>query len=99
MHRSLTTTLCLSALLLFAGCNPRDATAPVAKADGAASDSGGSLKGDFGPPQGEPIKAVLTSPPLVPPATGRSAPAKVIVELEVIEKEMPISEGDRKSVV
>ena len=60
MHRSLT-TLCLSALLLFAGCNPRDATAPVAKADGAASDSGGSLKGDFGPPQGEPIKAVLTA--------------------------------------
>ena len=96
MHRSLT-TLCLStlmsALLLFAGCNARDATAPVAKADGAASESGGSLKGDFGPPQGEPIKAVLTSPPLVPPATGRSAPAKVIVELEVIEKEMPISEG------
>ena len=92
MHRSLT-TLCLSALLLFAGCNARDATAPVAKADGAASDSGGSLKGDFGPPQGEPIKAVLTSPPLVPPPTGRTAPAKVIVELEVIEKEMPISEG------
>ena len=96
MHRSLT-TLCLSTLmstlLLFAGCNPRDATAPVAKADGAAADSGGSLKGDFGPPQGEPIKALLTSPPLVPPPTGRTVPAKVIVELEVIEKEMPISEG------
>ena len=92
MHRSLT-TLCLSALLLFAGCNARDATAPVAKADGAAADSGGSLKGDFGPPQGEPIKAVLTSPPLMPPPTGRTVPAKVIVELEVIEKEMPISEG------
>ena len=93
MHRRLTTTLCLSALLLFAGCNARNATAPVAQADTAASDSGGSLKGDFGPPQGEPIKALLTSPPLVPSATGRSAPAKVIVELEVIEKEMPISEG------
>ena len=96
MHRSLT-TLCLttlmSALLLFAGCNARNATTTVAQADSAASDSGGSRKGDFGPPQGEPIKAVLTSPPLVPPATGRSAPAKVIVELEVIEKEMPISEG------
>ena len=96
MHRSLT-TLCMStlmsALLLFAGCNPRNATTTVAQADTAASDSGGSRKGDFGPPQGEPIKAVLTSPPLVPPATGRTAPAKVIVELEVIEKEMPISEG------
>jgi nitrite reductase (NO-forming) len=64
-------------------------TSPVA----AASDTGGSKKGDFGPPQGEPIKAVLTSPPNVPPPTGRSAPAKVIVELEVIEKELPIAEG------
>ena len=45
--------------------------------------TGGSARGDFGPPQGEPIKAVLTSPPRVPPATGRSQPAKVIVELEV----------------
>ena len=40
-----------------------------------------------------PIKAVLTGPPNVPPPTGRHAPAKVIVELEVVEKEMPISEG------
>ncbi|MCE4536925.1 copper-containing nitrite reductase [Pelomonas sp. P7] len=39
------------------------------------------------------IKAQLTSPPLVPPPTGRKAPAKVVVELEVVEKEMPISEG------
>ncbi|MEO8524281.1 MAG: copper-containing nitrite reductase [Caldimonas sp.] len=49
--------------------------------------------GDFGPPQGAPIHAVLTSPPNVPPPTGRKAPAKVIVELEVVEKDMPISEG------
>ena len=49
--------------------------------------------GDLGPPQGKPIMAVLTSPPLVPPPTNRTYPAKVIVELEVIEKEMPISEG------
>jgi len=39
------------------------------------------------------IQAQLTSPPLVPPPTGRKAPAKVVVELEVIEKDMPISEG------
>ncbi|MBP3983472.1 nitrite reductase, copper-containing [Pseudoxanthomonas helianthi] len=63
------------------------------RASDAAEDSGGSAKGDFGPPQGEPVKAVLTSPPLVPPATGRTAPAKVIVELDVVEKEMEISEG------
>lgn len=49
--------------------------------------------GDFGPPQGAPIHAVLTSPPNVPPPTNRKYPAKVIVELEVIEKEMQISEG------
>ncbi len=39
------------------------------------------------------VHAQLTSPPHVPPPTGRKAPAKVIVELEVVEKEMPISEG------
>ena len=50
-------------------------------------------KGDLGPPQGAPIHAVLTSPPNVPPPLTRKFPAKVIVELEVIEKEMPISEG------
>ena len=36
---------------------------------------------------------MLTDPPMVPPPTGRHAPAKVIVELDVVEKEMPISEG------
>ncbi|MDC8757060.1 copper-containing nitrite reductase [Janthinobacterium fluminis] len=49
--------------------------------------------GDFGPPQGMPIQAILTSPPMVPPAVNRKYPAKVIVNLEVIEKEMQISEG------
>jgi nitrite reductase (NO-forming) len=49
--------------------------------------------GDFGPPRGAPVRAVLTSPPHVPPPITRKHPAKVIVELEVIEKEMQISEG------
>ncbi|WP_410505730.1 copper-containing nitrite reductase [Janthinobacterium sp.] len=49
--------------------------------------------GDFGPPQGMPINAVLTSPPMVPPPVNRKYPAKVIVNLEVQEKEMQISEG------
>ena len=95
MHRA-TSLICLSAAFVLAGCNGREgATAPAKPAVAAAdtADSGGSRKGDFGPPQGEPIRAVLTSPPQVPPAVNRSAPAKVIVELEVIEKEMPISEG------
>ncbi|HSM12312.1 MAG TPA: copper-containing nitrite reductase [Lysobacter sp.] len=77
--------------LVLAGCSGDDTPKPVATT--ATSEAGGALKGDFGPPQGEPINAVLTAPPQVPPATGRTAPAKVIVELEVIEKEMPISEG------
>ncbi|HEY5755705.1 MAG TPA: copper-containing nitrite reductase [Steroidobacter sp.] len=65
-------------------------TAAHATAD---SDTGGSRHGDFGPPQGEPIKAVLTSPPNVPPATKRNYPAKVIVELEVTEVDLQIADG------
>jgi len=79
------------ALTVFVGCGGRD-TAPGSARPALAS---GSQRGDFGPPQGEPIHAVLTNPPLVPPATHRSAPAKVIVELEVRELEMEISEGVR----
>ena len=59
----------------------------------AAADTGGSATGDFGPPQGEPVKATLTLPPNVPPPTGRTHPAKVIVELEVREIQKPIAEG------
>ncbi len=84
-----------SAAFLFAvSCSPpplatpsRDPREIIDKA------TGGSAKGDFGPPQGAPIKAVLTTAPEVPPATGRTAPAKVIVELEVREVTAPISEG------
>ena len=36
---------------------------------------------------------MLTSPPHVPPATGRDTPAKVIVELEVQEVEREIADG------
>ena len=41
----------------------------------------------------ETIKAVLTAPPMVPPPVTRKMPAKVVVDLEVIEKDMPISDG------
>ena len=91
--RHVTQVLALAAVLSFAllsGCSSND-DAPKTAAE--ASDTGGSLKGDFGPPQGPDIKAVLTSPPMVPPATGRKAPARVIVELDVVEKDMAISEG------
>jgi nitrite reductase (NO-forming) len=61
----------------------------------AAAPAPSKLKdaGDLGPPQGAPIQAILTSPPFVPPPIHRKFPAKVIVNLEVVEKEMPISEG------
>lgn len=39
------------------------------------------------------MRAILTQAPAVPPPTGRKAPAKVIVELEVREVVKPISEG------
>jgi nitrite reductase (NO-forming) len=77
--------------LLRAGRAAGLATALLAPWLAGAAPTGGP--GDFGPPRGEPIHAVLTSPPNVPPPTNRSYPAKVIVELEVLEKEMPISEG------
>ncbi len=81
-------------VLTLAGCaRDKDSTASDATASTAATDTGGSAAGDFGPPQGEPVQAILTSPPNVPPATGRTAPAKVIVNLEVREVEKEISEG------
>ncbi len=89
MKRTLALLTCCAALALSACTND----APITNAHAVPSDTGGSRKGDFGPPQGEPIKAVLTSPPHVPPATNRNYPAKVIVELEVTEVDMEIAEG------
>jgi nitrite reductase (NO-forming) len=87
-------TLCLVMAFALSACGGGDpATHSQVAAGPVESDTGGSRKGDFGPPQGKPIDAILTAPPLVPPPTGRSTPAKVIVTLDVIEKEMPISEG------
>lgn len=72
---------CLGGMLIFPSLSPAANPVPV------------KYPGDFGPPQGEPIHAVLTSPPHVPPPINRKYPARVIVDLEVVEKEMPISEG------
>jgi nitrite reductase (NO-forming) len=85
-------------ILLIASCAPSAPPAPVSapvvnSAGPGSQDTGGSAKGDFGPPLGEPINAVLTQPPMVPAATGRKTPAKVIVNLEVQEVEKEISEG------
>jgi nitrite reductase (NO-forming) len=88
--------LAAAATFALAACSgkPAASSGPAAgTATPIASTSVASERGDFGPPQGEPIHAVLTGPPHVPPPIHRNYPAKVIVELEVIEKEMPISEG------
>ncbi|MBV6417221.1 MAG: hypothetical protein CMLOHMNK_01860 [Steroidobacteraceae bacterium] len=87
MKKVLAALICAAAALSLGAC------AQKAPANTRVADTGGSRQGDFGPPQGEPINAVLTSPPHVPPPTNRNFPAKVIVELEVIEKEMEIAEG------
>jgi nitrite reductase (NO-forming) len=59
----------------------------------ASRDTGGSARGDFGPPQGPPVRAELTDPPAVPRPINRRTPAKLIVELEVQEKVMRMSDG------
>ena len=81
--KSSTHAILLSVGLLLLACGP--APAPTGNGD--------SAKGDFGPPQGEPVNAVLATPPNVPPPVNRNVPAKVIVDLEVRELELPISEG------
>lgn len=45
------------------------------------------------PPEGPPIQAELTKPPFVPPPIQRNTPAKIILDLEVLELAMPITEG------
>jgi len=82
-------TIIIMALpIALAACQPQ----PVGTAARQA-DTGGSAAGDLGPPQGEPIHAILTSAPEVPPPVDRNYPAKVIVDMEVRELDMEISEG------
>ena len=93
MSRTPLLVVAAAALLTLAACSGKPQAAAKTDATATGSASAALVRGDFGPPQGEPIHAVLTSPPHVPPPVNRNYPAKVIVELEVIEKEMPISEG------
>lgn len=61
-------------------------------ADVVAGNSSASAP-SLGEPVGDPIMAVLTDAPNVPPPIDRDHAAKLIVELEVRELDMPISEG------
>lgn len=90
MQRVFALFLCAAVLALGACAKP---STPQVGERAVPTDTGGSRKGDFGPPQGEPIHATLTSPPQVPPPTKRNYPAKVIVDLEVVELDKEIAEG------
>lgn len=92
MSRLLATVMIAAGLLPGAVLAGKTASAPLAVV-AAASPAPLAAPIDFGPPQGEPIHAVLGIPPNVPPPIHRNHPAKVIVDLEVLEKEMQISEG------
>jgi nitrite reductase (NO-forming) len=76
------------ALAMLTACQ-----APPAVVEPVTLTTGGSGAGDFGPPVGEPIIAELTNAPAVPPPIDRDEPATVVVNLEVVEQVMPISEG------
>lgn len=89
MRSKISTAIAL--LLMLAACDQYSSNTPSTAV--LASDTGGSAAGDFGPPQGEPIHAVLTSAPEVPPPVNRDYPAKVIIDMEVREQDMEISEG------
>ncbi len=84
--------LTLAALVgVASGCDASSAKAPPAPAGTQAGLNPAPL--DLGAPQGEPIKHEMFKPPLLPPPITRTTPAKVVIELEVQELEMPISEG------
>lgn len=78
-----------SGLLACQEPSPPPAAPPPAKPE----DTGGSARGDFGPPQGEPISTELTYAPQVPAPIHRTTPAKIVVNLEVMEVTLPISDG------
>ena len=86
-----TTLIIITLATVLAACQPQSAETDSGTV--AQTDTGGSAAGDFGPPQGEPIMAVLTTAPEVPPPVNRDYPAKVIVDMEVRELDMEISEG------
>ena len=85
------TTIVITLAMALAACQPQPAG--IASNNVNETDTGGSAAGDFGPPQGEPIMAVLTTAPNVPPPVNRDYPAKVIVDMEVRELDLEISEG------
>ena len=95
VRASLLPLVALCSALTLASCSEPSAqtAAPAAAGQPPVATTAAVDPADLGPPVGEPIRAILTSPPEVPPPTNRTTPARVIVELEVVEQEMPIAEG------
>lgn len=82
----LATSVIIAALTLI-GCSPQQFN----NSPTAAPSTNTSTQGTAAPAQ--IIKAELTSPPNVPPATNRKEPAIVQVELETIEKTEKLADG------
>jgi len=96
--RNLVWTTAAAILLLFmAGCEngnqANDNQAAASAASAGSNTAAAAQPADFGPPQGEPIIHELKPPPYVPPPVNRDHPAKVVIDLEVRELDMEISEG------
>ena len=86
-------TLSIAAVTALTACPAPPPAAPAGPIVAARlAETGGSAKGDFGAPQLEEV-AVLTPPPSVPPPITRRQPAKVRVDLEVVEVTRPIADG------
>ena len=69
------------------------AMADMAAASAKDGQKSGAATGQSGSVPASSIKAILTDAPLVPPPIKRKQSAKVIVELEVTEVNLPISDG------
>ena len=68
-------------------------TVHLSASPAAAPNDASATTGDFGPPQGAPIQAVLGTPPNVPPPITRNYPARVIVNIDVKEVKQEIADG------
>ena len=101
MRRIATRGVSLALALFLLGAGPAGKSPGNGKSSGngsskrtaQTSDTGGSAKGDLGAPKGEPIEAVITDAPNVPPPIKRRVPAQVIVKLEVREVTRAIADG------
>jgi len=92
ISRLLAVPVTLSLFFLTTGCDASNASSSDQQAP-VAQQIQTQPKVDLGPPQGEPIMHEMVPPPMVPPPITRKHPAKVVIELEVRELEMPISDG------